>query len=266
MPSPFPGMDPYIEAPDIWSDFHGDVAAEMRAELNRVLQPRYVARLTPHVTYEIVEMAERHNIRPDVGVWQPQPPSTEQSSSVAVTTAVPVESVVEMDVPLRLYTVEVHETETLRLVTAIEILSPVNKRPSHEAYYDYQRKRRALLRSTTHLLEIDLLRGGERPPLAQPVPRAPYYVTLSRVNRRPYVDVWPIQLWEKLPVLPVPLLEPDPDAVLDLGAVVAAVYDRGAYARLIDYHRPPPPPALSDPETIWLDKHLQTQKVRGAVT
>ncbi len=265
MPSPLPGMDPYIETPDIWSDFHGDMAAEMRAELNRVLQPRYVARLTPHVTYEIVEIAERHHIRPDVGSWQPQPPSGERANEVAVTTATSVESVVEMDIPLRLYTVEVRETDTLRLVTAIEMLSPVNKRPSHEAYHDYQRKRRALLRSTTHLLEIDLLRGGERAPLARPVPRAPYYVILSRVNRRPYVEVWPIQLWEKLPVLPVPLLEPDPDATLDLGAVVAAVYDRGAYARLIDYHRSPPPPALSDTETIWLDTHLQTQKVREAV-
>ena len=262
MPSPLPGMDPYIEAPDIWSDFHGDMAAEMRAELNRVLQPRYVARLTPHVTYEIVEIAERHNIRPDVGVWQPQPPSGEQASGVAMITAAPVESVVEMEVPLRLYTVEVRETDTLRLVTAIEMLSPVNKRPSHEAYHDYQRKRRALLRSTTHLMEIDLLRGGERPRLARPVPRAPYYVTLSRVNRRPYVEVWPIQFWEKLPVLPVPLLEPDPDVPLDLGAIVAAVYDRGAYARLIDYHRPPPPPALSDTEAIWLDEHLRTQQVR----
>ena len=59
MPSPLPGMDPYIEAPDIWSDFHGDLAAAMRAQLNRVLEPCYVARLTPHVTYEIVEIAER---------------------------------------------------------------------------------------------------------------------------------------------------------------------------------------------------------------
>jgi len=262
MPSPLPGMDPYIETPDIWSDFHGDMAAEMRAELNRVLQPRYVARLTPHVTYEIVEITERHNIRPDIGVWQPQPPSENRGNEAAVITARPVESAVEMDVPLRLYTVEIHETDTMRLVTAIEILSPVNKRSTYEAYHDYQRKRRALLRSTTHLLEIDLLHGGERPRLVQPVPRAPYYVTLSRVDRRPYVEVWPLQLWEKLPVLPVPLLEPDPDAALDLGTVVGAVYDRGAYARLINYHRPPPPPALSDPEATWLDEHLWTQQVR----
>lgn len=128
----------------------------------------------------------------------------------------------------------------MRLVTSIEILSPVNKRPSHEAYHEYRRKRRELLRSEMHLIEIALLRGGERPPLEQPVPSAPYYVTLSRVNRRPYVEVWPMQLWERLPALPTPLIEPDPDVPLDLGAVVAAVYERGAYARLIDYHCPPP--------------------------
>jgi hypothetical protein len=95
-------MDPYIEAPNIWSDFHGDLAAEMRAELNHVLQPRYVARLTPHVTYEIVEIAEGHNIRPDIGIWQPQPPSGDRGSEVVVITARPVESAVEMEVPLRL--------------------------------------------------------------------------------------------------------------------------------------------------------------------
>lgn len=71
MPSSFPGMDPYIEDPEIWSDFHGRIADEMRTELNRVLSPRYVARMTLRVTYEIVEIAERHHVRPDVGVWRP---------------------------------------------------------------------------------------------------------------------------------------------------------------------------------------------------
>jgi hypothetical protein len=94
------------------------------------------------------------------------------------------------------------------------------------------------------------------------VQHAPYYVTLSRVDRRSYVEVWPIQLWKKLPILPVLLLEPDPDAALDLGTVVVAVYDRRAYARLIDYHHLPPPPALSDTEATWLDEHLRTQQGR----
>ena len=86
-------------------------------------------------------------------------------------------------------------------------------------------------------------------------------MTLSRVGRRPYVDVWPIQLPEKLPTIPVPLLDPDPDVPLDLGAVVAAVYERGAYARLIDYC-PSPPPPLSDAEAAWLDEHLRSCKAR----
>ncbi len=73
MPSPFPGMDPYIEHPEVWSDFHGDLAGEIRAELNKVIQPRYVARLTPRVTYEIVEIDDTRSVRPNVGIWQPRP-------------------------------------------------------------------------------------------------------------------------------------------------------------------------------------------------
>jgi hypothetical protein len=166
-----------------------------------------------------------------------------------------------MELPLRLFTVEVRETGTLRLVAAIEILSPVNKQPGHEAHDEYLRKRREFLRSGAHLMEIDLLRAGRRPPLERPVPSAPYYVTLSRVDRRPYVEVWPVQLREKLPTVPVPLLEPDPDVPLNLGAVVARVYERGGYAVLIDYSQPPCPP-LSDEDATWLDAHLRAQRAR----
>src|SRR5262249_23212648 len=101
MSSPFPGMDPYIEDPEVWSDFHGGVAGEVGAKLNSVLQPRYVARLTPRVTYDIIEVAERRNVCPDVGMWQPQPPSGDVGG-VALITATPVESLVQMELPLRL--------------------------------------------------------------------------------------------------------------------------------------------------------------------
>jgi anti-sigma factor RsiW len=101
--------------------------------------------------------------------------------------------------------------------------------------------------------EMDLLRSGARPPLARPVPPAPYYITLSRAERRPRVEVWPLQLQEPLPILPIPLRAPDPDTILDLGAALAAVYERGAYARVIDYHLPPLPPALSESEQHGLD-------------
>ena len=224
MPSPFPGMDPYIETPELWRDFHGDVASEIRVRLNRQFPSTYVARLTPYVTYEIVEIAETRGIRPEGSAWR----TARESAPVfdSMTTPASFESRVPLEVPLQLLSVELRVVETEELVTAIEILSPVHKRTGHEAHRDYQRKRRELLRSSTHLIEIDLLRGGERSPLEIKPPDAAYYVTVSRATHRPKVEVWPIQLWNKLPIIPIPLLEPAPDVPLDLGEIVASVYER----------------------------------------
>ena len=263
MPSPLPGMDPYIEHREIWPDFHGDAAAEIRARLNGSIQPAYVARLVPYVTYDVVEVAKPKSVYPDVGIYQQQVRhGVRESATDVVITPPPVESWVELEIPLEIFSVEIRSVRALELVTAIEILSPVNKRPGHDAQSDYLRKRRELLRSSAHLIEIVLLRGGQRSPLETPVPSAPYYVTLSRWEERPRVAVWPIQLSEKLPVIPIPLREPDPDVPLDLGAIVASIYERGGYASLIDYHQPPPPPPLSPDESVWLEALLGQAGVR----
>ena len=263
MPSPFPGMDPYIEDPEVWNDFHNSVADEIRAHLNGTIQPRYVARLIPYVTYEEVSvMAKPQGIRPDIGIWQPQPPRGSVGVATAVMAPAPVESRVMLEFPLRLMSIEIRATGTMELVTAIEILSPVNKRPSHQAYRDYLRKRQDLLRFSAHLIELDLLRGGTRPPLEEPVPAAPYYITLSRANKRPHVVVWPIQLQNALPTIPVPLTEPDPDVPLPMGEILATVYERGGYGTLIDYQQPTPPPKLEEAEETWLDRLLHEQEVR----
>jgi hypothetical protein len=259
MPSPFPGMDPYIESPELWSDFHNNLASEIQAQLNQMIQPNYFARLTPYVTYEAIEVGKTFGIRPDVGVLRLREAPFEAISPPTAVAPSPVESRIALDIPLRLHRVEIRATATQELVTVIEILSPVNKRPGHDAYRDYQRKRRDLLRSPVHLLELDLLRGGERPPLEDPVPEAAYYVVLSRANDRPVVKVWPIRLIDRLPVLPVPLLEPDPDSSLDLAAAVASVYERGAYTSQIDYRQPPPPPLLPEAEMVLLDRLLRDQ-------
>jgi hypothetical protein len=111
-------------------------------------------------------------------------------------------------------------------------------------------------------MEIDLLRAGERPPLEKPVPPAPYYITLSRANRRPIVEVWAIQLKGSLPHLPVPLREPDPDSVLDLPTALSAVYEQGGYDMLIDYGQPPPPPKLPEAEMNWVNELLTAKPPR----
>jgi hypothetical protein len=201
-------------------------------------------------------------IRPDVGVWQVAPEATAAGTGPGVLTApAPVESTIVLEAPLELLSVELRTVQDLVLVTAIEILSPVNKRKGHDAQRAYLEKRRDLLRSAAHLVEIDLLRAGERPPLASPVPEAPYYVTVSRSHHRPSVQVWPIQLWDRLPDVPIPLLRPDPDVPLALGELLATVYEEGGYDLLVDYAEPPPGP-LSDAQAEWLDRWLSERGAR----
>lgn len=138
-------------------------------------------------------------------------------------------------------TVEVRRAADDRLVTAIEILSPVNKR--EPGLSDYRRKRSRLHQAGVHLLELDLIRRGTRPlPVALPTP-VPYLVALTRGQAR-HVELWPLQLKDPLPLVPVPLLDPDPDVPLDLSAALATIYDEAAYDLSIDYTAVPPPPAF----------------------
>ena len=122
MPSPCPGMDPYIESPELWFDFHNNLASEIQAHLNRHIQPRYFARLTPYVTYEVVEIGQAYGIRPDVGVWHLEPAPAASGPGTATISVAPVESLVALEIPLRLHRVEIRTTAQQQLVTVIEIL------------------------------------------------------------------------------------------------------------------------------------------------
>jgi len=248
-------MDPYVEAPHVWEDFHGNLAVEIQGQLQPRLRPKYFAALIPQVTYDEVLVEERVLSKPDVSVLKigdrPSP-----GEAVAILPA-PLVALVTLEVPVKEYSLEVREAPTGTLVTAIEILSPSNKRPGHESFEGYLRKRRALLRSSAHLLEIDLLRGGRRPPVVTPLPPAPYFVLLSREDRRPNVEVWPVSFREVIPVLPVPLAAPDADVPLDLGAAIHAVYDRIACDLRLDYSQSPPPPRLSSADARWVRERVK---------
>ena len=248
MSSPFPGMDPYIESKLLWPDFHNSLAYEIKSSLNQMLDPNYIAITTPHVTYQIIQIDKDHAIRPDVGVLHT--PETAGGVAVAPMTSITpyVTNQVELELPLKLHRVEVRHTDSKAVVTIIEILSPVNKTASHQSHQDYLRKRRDILRSSVHFMEIDLLRGGKRPPLQRPLSTASYYIMLSRVEDRPQVAVWPIKLTDSLPTVPIPLRDPDPDVILNLNEIVVTVYQRGAYQRQIDYSQNPPPPSLTEEE------------------
>lgn len=260
MKSPFPGMDPYIESKLLWPDFHNSLAYEIKVSLNRTLAPNYIAITTPHVTYHMIQIDKDKGIRPDVGVLGPSEPKLSGGVAVAPAASISpyITNQIEVELPLKLHRVEVRHTESKAVVTIIEILSPVNKTPSHQAHEDYLRKRRDILRSRVHFMELDCLRGGTRPPLVSPVPTASYYVTLSRYEDRPSVAVWPIQLTDPLPTVPIPLQQPDPDVILNLNEIVTTIYQRGAYQRQIDYTQSPPPPSLTKAEQSQLSEILKT--------
>lgn len=151
---------------------------------------------------------------------------------------------------------EIKQASNQRLITVIEILSPANKYGDGHAKYNQQRIQ--LMEASVHLFEIDLLRRRKRISLAGgELPEADYYVYLSRSTARPFTEIYPMQLREPLPILPVPLFPPDPDVPLDLQAAVNACFDLVGYERLLDYSVAPPPPTLVQEDAMWLEERLQ---------
>ncbi|KAA3662960.1 MAG: DUF4058 family protein [Chloroflexi bacterium] len=237
MPSPFPGMDPYLEGNE-WHSFHAELSAELARQLGPKLRPKYVARAVRRFVMDSsgqisIAKTKRTTI-PDTGVFKVHEQVSAYMSSAAPQ---PVKMATVMPEKVPVYSVEIRDVDNRELVTAIEILSPTNKRG--EGFKEYVSKRNQILSSSTHLLEIDLLRQGNRVPMQQPLPDAPYFVFLSRVEQRPVVDVWPIQMQNRLPIVPVPLLAGDADVALDLQVALNTVYDDFSYDLSIDYCEPP---------------------------
>jgi hypothetical protein len=261
MPSPFPGMDPYLEDPRFWSDVHQRLASEISDRLTPHLRPKYVARLIPRQILDRPDEEELRVMFPDVAVQRipsaPQlPPLTGGGIAVAIAPA-PMKAVNIMRVPFRQVTVEIYNVTSGLLVAAIEILSPVNKRDGSDGRDAYLRKRDGLLGASVHLLEIDLLRRGERLPVEPPIPAsADYAVVLSRADARLDAEIWPIALADPLPVVPIPLLPPDADVPLDLQAAIDAIYERAGYDLDVDYSVPPWPP-LIHAQSAWAEDILR---------
>jgi len=158
------------------------------------------------------------------------------------------------------FRVAIRDVERKKMVTVLEILSPVNKQgPGRKKYL---RKRQHILGSATHLVEIDLLRWGKRMPLDGKYPSGASLVVLSRANRRPRAEVWSVPLDQPLPTVPVPLLRSDPDASLNLQEILTHVYDSGRFRLMIDYRRTPMIP-LSEKDSEWADQILHSKGLRS---
>lgn len=261
MASPFPGMDPYLEG-EYWQEFHERLANQISMQLMPLIKPKYVALLAKrYVLHQpalsLFGLPPEDSFYPDVHIVAPlkSPQPLPMASEGGLMTKPAVTLTNSHYVPqLRL---EIKQASNQRLITVIEILSPANKYGGgHE---QYNQRRIQLMQASVSLFEIDLLRRGKRIELAGgELPKADYYVYLSRSTNRPFTEIYPMQLREPLPILPMPLFPPDPDVPLDLQAAVNACFDLVGYEHLLDYSVAPPPPTLNQEDVRWLQESLES--------
>ncbi len=270
MKSPFPGMDPYIESSSLWADFHGHLIEKIAERLAEATPARYLVRTGERSYLVLIESEGKaaYPFLPDVTVTTParakKPSRKRGGTAVAEPPPAPEPLVLRafIEEEHRERFVEIYEaTPEQRLVTTIEILSPSNKRPNTPGWDQYQRKRQSLLLGGVSLVEIDLLRGGQRMPMLDPWPASPYTLTVARANKPHACLVWPAHFREPLTPVPVPLAKPDPDVRLELQPLIDGIYERHRYAQSIDYRNPPDPP-LSPQEVTWLQGRLR-ERQRG---
>jgi hypothetical protein len=270
MKSPFPGMDPYIEACGLWEDFHHHLIEEIYRAIAPVLPKGYTANtaVRSYVVLMGAEGKEEVLAKPDVAVTKSATPKKPRKEKSSVAVAEPDEA---GSVPMQAFIAEEFEEtfveiyaqrEERILVTCIEVLSPSNKRPNTEGWEEYQRKRQAMLLGRANFIEIDLLRGGQKFPMLTAWPDGPYTLLVSRRQRAPRCRVWPAHFRERLPAIPIPLLAPDPDLTLDLQPLVESIYALGRYDEQIDYSRPLTP-ALLDDDAGWVRELLKDRSPRS---
>ncbi|MFN3690479.1 MAG: DUF4058 family protein [Fimbriimonadales bacterium] len=265
MAYPFPGMNPYLESRRYWNDFHTSLMTYIRNRLQAQIRPRYVARLEERI---YVEEGGRE-IQPDVTVLR----TKERASSGATLLEAPYDPPqvlhVEEELHTEAYVQILDRDHGLRLVTVIEVLSPTNKEPNTKGRALYLRKQGEILKSEVHLVEIDLLRGGEytlAPPYSKVVAQLGtqwhYLISVSRADDPHNFWLYPRSVRERLPTIPIPLAVGDGFARLEMQALVEQCYEDGAYEATLDYREPPPPPPFSAEDLAWIDTLLKAQGLR----
>jgi hypothetical protein len=273
MPSPFPGMNPYLEAPS-WAGVHHWLITELAKYLNSHLSPDYYVAVEVRV-YEMTDVDESESTLigiPDNAVidnlevpGKNKTPSQERSTAVATavaTLAKPVIVVLPMTETVKEGYLELRQAGTHKVITAIEVLSPKNKQPG-KGRLKYEEKRQEILNSRTHLVEIDLIRKFKPIAFAGTNQESHYRILVSRSEKRPRAALYAFNLPDPIPVFPLPLQLGEPELPVDLKLLLDNLYDLGRYDLQIDYAQTPPAPKLSADETTWCDRLLQENHLRA---
>ncbi len=255
MTRPFPGIDPYLELPPYWGDFSPTLLAAIRNQLLDKLLPDYDVRMEEYLMLTS-EDELLHRVVPDITI------STQNWwSDGGGGTAVLEPATSEMEYPeVERHTerhLQIIHRATERVVAVLELLSPAYKTSGPNGLGKYVKKRNEFLSSGCHLIELDLLRGGQRLPMSAPLPPGDYFALVGRVGHTPRCQVFGWSLRAKLPLLPIPLLPEDPEATLNLDAAFGTAYDSSFYCRRLPYREPLAPPMRED-DSAWVREQLQS--------
>ena len=263
MPTPFPGMDLYLERAGMWEEVHTRLIVAIADTLGPQVRPKYrvgveqrtyLAVLTPD-EYELVG-------KPDVLVAAPR--RHEQSIQATTTTVGIAPKVVQLPMPEEVIErhLTVRDVVTGEVITVLELLSPTNKL-TRDGRRQYARKRRQVLGSATHFIEMDLLRAGEPFPfrVQDDDTQSDYRIIVSRAHDRPQAAAYLFTIRDPIPAIPVPLQPGDPEPSVPLNRLMHDVYDRAGYDLALDYQQAPPPPPMPDQDVQWIQHLLRSGHV-----
>lgn len=254
MPSPFPGMNPYLEHPSLWAGIHHRLITAIANHLSPKLRPKYIVAIEERV-YEVNGDTSLLVGVPDVSL-QSSPSVARSESNLAVfsPTTSPLEVLLPMPEIITEAYLEIRAVETEEVVTIIEVLSPKNKQMGI-GRLQYETKRLKILGSGTHFVEIDLLRqGNPMPTMGQFLPTH-YRVIVSHSETRPKAQYYGFNVQDAIPEIPIPLKSGETEPKINLKRLLDEIYDQGSYDLRIDYNRPPIP-ALSEADLVWMNRIL----------
>lgn len=258
MPTPFPGMDPYLERRGLWEEVHTNLIVAIQHFLTPLLRPKYRVAVEQRVYLSVLPSKEQGSGKPDVMVLLKQPiadPQPHRFVALADPIMADLPLVGELPMPeeVKARYLEIRDTKTHEVITAIEILSPTNKE-TKDGRQQYEQKRLKVLSSSTNLVEIDLLRGGK--PFAMKVigqsleKKSHYRVVISRSWQRPSADLYLFSVRQPIPSFLIPLHPGEQEPVLPLNRLLHDVYDQIGCDLAIDYNEPADPP-LSTEDALW---------------
>ena len=261
MLSPFPGMNPYLENPGLWSEVHNRLIVNLADSLSPLMPEQYRVAIEQR-TYLSDEFDSILVGIPDVAVFAQKSTANKiASTDTVVATSDPITVTMPLPENVRESYLEIREAGTGFVITVIEILSPKNKRPG-EGRETYIKKRQQVMASLTHLVEIDLLRGGKPMPILSEVPATDYRIVVSRSDRRPNGQLYAFNLRQPIPSFPLPLNPGDPEPIIDLQTLLNGVYERAKYHLAIDYNQEPVQPLKAE-DVSWVDTLLREQGLRN---